>query len=326
MSDFKWGILGTGGIARAFAKDLSLLEGHRVVAVGSRSEASAADFVSHFPDATGYGTYEELVTADVDAIYVATPHTFHAENSLLALNAGKPVLCEKPFTINAQEARSVIDRAHELKLPLLEAIWTRFLPHIQQVREILKSGVLGDIHTVIADHGQFLPEEIAPRLWRPELGGGALLDLGIYPITLAHLVLGAPQSFTVSATLTEENVDDQISMIFDYPHGAQALLSATMLNRTAITGVIAGSKARLEMDGFFFAPTTMRLISRDGQVQTFPNNYKGLGLREEAVEFARMVRANELESPLAPHAMTLEIMELMDAIREKIGVSYPSER
>jgi predicted dehydrogenase len=326
MSEFKWGILGTGGIARAFAKDLSLLEGHRVVAVGSRSAASAADFVSHFPDATGYGTYAELVTADVDAIYVATPHTFHAENSLLALNAGKPVLCEKPFTINAQEARAVIDRAHELKLPLLEAIWTRFLPHIQQVREILNSGVLGDIHTVIADHGQYLPEEIAPRLWRPELGGGALLDLGIYPITLAHLVLGAPQSFTVSATLTDEKVDNQISMIFDYQQGAQALLSATMLNRTAITGVVAGSKARLEMDGFFFAPTTMRLISRDGQVQTFPNNYKGLGLREEAVEFARMVRANELESPLAPHAMTLEIMELMDAIREKIGVSYPTER
>jgi predicted dehydrogenase len=324
--DFKWGILGTGGIAKAFAKDLSYLQGHRVAAVGSRNSASAAEFASQFPGSVGYGSYEELVAADVDAIYVATPHTFHAENSLLALNAGKPVLCEKPFTINAKEARAVIDKAHELKLPLLEAIWTRFLPHIQQVREILKSGVLGDIHTVIADHGQFLPEEIAPRLWRPELGGGALLDLGIYPITLAHLVLGAPQSFTVSATLTDEKVDNQISMIFDYPQGAQALLSATMLNRTAITGVISGSKARLEMDGFFFVPTTMRLISRDGQVQTFPNNYQGHGLREEAVEFARMVRANELESPLAPHAMSLEIMELMDAIREKIGVSYPTER
>jgi predicted dehydrogenase len=323
--DFKWGILGTGGIAKAFSKDLSYLQGHRVAAVGSRNSASAAEFASKFPGATGYGSYEELVAADVDAIYVATPHTFHAENSLLALNAGKPVLCEKPFTINAKEARAVIDKAHELKLPLLEAIWTRFLPHIQQVREILKSGVLGDIHTVIADHGQFLPEEIAPRLWRPELGGGALLDLGIYPITLAHLVLGAPQSFTVSATLTDEKVDNQISMIFDYPQGAQALLSATMLNRTAITGVISGSKARLEMDGFFFVPTTMRLISRDGQVQTFPNNYQGHGLREEAVEFARMVRANELESPLAPHAMSLEIMELMDAIREKIGVRYPTE-
>jgi hypothetical protein len=324
--DFKWGILGTGGIARAFAKDLSYLQGHRVTAVGSRSAKSAAEFVLEFPGATGYGTYEELVTADVDAIYVATPHTFHAENSLLALNAGKPVLCEKPFTINAKEASSVIDRARELKLPLLEAIWTRFLPHIQQMREIIASGALGDIHTVIADHGQFLPEEIAPRLWWPELGGGALLDLGIYPITLAHLVLGAPQAFVASATLTNQGVDSQISMIFDYPQGAQAMLSATMLNRTAISAVISGSKARLEMDGFFFAPTTMRLITRDGEVQVYPNNYQGHGLREEAVEFARMVRAHEIESPLALHAMSLEIMKLMDAIREKIGVTYPSER
>jgi predicted dehydrogenase len=326
MNKFKWGVLGTGGIARAFARDLAFLDGHQVAAVGSRNAASAASFASEFPDAKPFASYEELVLADVDAIYVATPHTFHFENSLLALNAGKPVLCEKPFTINLAEARVLVDKARELNLPLLEAIWTRFLPHIQQMREIISSGALGEIHTVIADHGQFLPEEIAPRLWRPELGGGALLDLGIYPITLAHLVLGVPQSFSASATLTDLGVDSQISMIFDYSSGAQAMINATMLNRTAISGVISGSKARLEMDGFFFAPTSIRLISRDGDVTEFPNTYKGHGLREEAVEFARMVRAKELESPLAPHAMTLEIMELMDAIRARIGVRYPSEK
>ena len=326
MNEFKWGILGTGGIARSFARDLALVQGHRVTAVGSRTAQGAADFCKEFVDAKPYASYQELVAADVDAIYVATPHTFHFENSLLALKAGKPVLCEKPFTINAAEAKILITTARELNLPLLEAIWTRFLPHIKQMREIISSGALGEIKTVIADHGQFLPEEIAPRLWRPELGGGALLDLGIYPITLVHLVLGIPDTFTVSATLTDEKVDSQISMIFDYTSGAQAMLSATMLNRTAISAVISGSKARLELDGFFFAPTSMRLISHDGQVQEFPNDYVGHGLREEAVEFARMVRSNELESPLAPHAMTLEIMELMDAIREKIGVRYPSEK
>jgi predicted dehydrogenase len=324
--DFRWGILGTGGIARAFARDLAFLKGHQVAAVGSRSASKAADFASEFPGSKPFASYEELVAADVDAIYVATPHTFHAENSLLALNAGKPVLCEKPFTINAIEARAVIEKARELDLPLLEAIWTRFLPHIQKMREIIASGALGDIHTVIADHGQYLPEEIAPRLWWPELGGGALLDLGIYPITLAHLVLGTPQSFAASATLTNQGVDSQISMIFDYASGAQAMLNATMLNRTAISGVISGSKARLEMDGFFFAPTTMRLITRDGEVEEFSNTYQGHGLREEAVEFARMVRVNEIESPMAPHSMSLEIMELMDAIRAKIGVVYPSEK
>lgn len=324
--DFAWGILGTGGIARAFAGDLAYLDGHRVAAVGSRTHQGAENFASQFPGAQAFGSYEELVNSDVDAIYIATPHPFHAENSLLALNAGKPVLCEKPFTINATQARALIDRARELNLPLLEAIWTRFLPHIAKMREILESGLLGQIQTVIADHGQYLPENIAPRLWQPELGGGALLDLGIYPITLAHLVLGLPESFLLSASLTDKEIDSQISMIFNYKNGAQALLSATMLNRTAVTCVISGERARLEMDGFFFAPTTMRLISREGEITEFPNSYKGIGLREEAVEFARMVRANEIESPLAPHTMTLEIMELMDSIRAKIGVRYPGEK
>lgn len=325
-NNFKWGILGTGGIAQAFANDLIHLGDHRVAAVGSRTRKSAENFAAQFPGAQAFGSYEELVNSDVDAIYVATPHTFHFENSLLALNAGKPVLCEKPFTINAAEARTLIERARELNLPLLEAIWTRFLPHIAKVREILASGLLGEVQTVIADHGQYLPEDIAPRLWQPELGGGALLDLGIYPITLAHLVLGIPESFQISSTLTDKAIDSQISMIFQYNNGAQALLSATMLNRTAITGVISGSLARLEMDGFFFAPTAMRLISREGDVTQFPNEYEGIGLREEAVEFARMVHAREIESPLAPHAITLEIMELMDSIRAKMGVRYPSEK
>lgn len=325
-NNFKWGILGTGGIAQAFANDLIHLGDHRVAAVGSRTRESAENFAAQFAGAQAFGSYEELVNSDVDAIYVATPHTLHFENSLLALNAGKPVLCEKPFTINAVEARALIERARELNLPLLEAIWTRFLPHIAKVRDILASGLLGEVQTVIADHGQYLPEDIAPRLWQPELGGGALLDLGIYPITLAHLVLGIPSSFQISATLTDKAIDSQISMIFQYNNGAQALLSATMLNRTAITGVISGSLARLEMDGFFFAPTAMRLISREGELTQFPNEYEGSGLREEAVEFARMVRACEIESPLAPHAMTLEIMELMDSIRAKMGVQYPSEK
>lgn len=325
LNDFRWGILGTGKIARAFANDLAYLDSHCVAAVGSRTNKSAENFALQFPGAQPFGSYEELVASEVDAIYIATPQPFHAENSLLALNAGKPVLCEKPFTINVTEARTLIERARELNLPLLEAIWTRFLPHIAKVREILESGLLGEIHTVIADHGQYLPENISPRLWQPELGGGALLDLGIYPITLAHLALGIPESFLASASLTDRAIDSQISMIFNYKNGAHALLSATMLNRTALTGVISGDKARLEMDGFFFAPTAMRLITREGEVTEFPNSYKGIGLREEAVEFARMVRANEIESPLAPHAMTLEIMELMDSIRAKIGVRYPTE-
>lgn len=326
MSDFKWGILGSGGIANDFARDLRFLTGHAVAAVGSRSLDSAEKFAAQYPGCTPYGSYEELVRADVDAIYVATPHTFHAENSILALRAGKPVLCEKPFTINAAEAKAVIDCAHEMNLPLLEAIWTRFLPHIHKVREIIASGALGTIRTVTADHGQFLPYSRAPRLWEPSLGGGALLDLGIYPITLAHIVFGKPESFIASATLTDLGVDLQSSMVLTYRDGAQSILTSTMANKTRMSATIAGDKARIELDGIFYKPTSMRVVTLAGEVTEYPNTYEGHGLREEAVEFARMVRAGENESPLMPHSTTLEIMEFMDAVRSEIRVRYPSEK
>ena len=325
VKKFSWGILGTGGIARAFADDLANLPDHSVAAVGSRTLAAATTFAKGYPGAIAYGSYQELVESDVDAIYIATPHTFHAEHSLLALGAGKPVLCEKPFTINAGQARSVVELARSTGLPLLEAIWTRFLPHIHLMQQIIERGDLGEILTVSADHGQYLPREKHPRLWEPALGGGALLDLGIYSITLAHLVLGAPEKITSDVTKTDEGVDLQTSMIFHYQSGAQAILTCTMANRTAITATIAGSKARLELDASFYTPTSMRLITRDGDVTEYPNTYIGHGLREEAIEFARMVRAGEIESPLMPHSRTIEIMELMDSVRREHGVIYPGE-
>lgn len=325
MSNFRWGILGTGGIAQAFARDLQLLEGHTFAAVGSRTIDSANSFAANFSGCIPYGSYQDLVDSDVDAIYVATPHTFHFEHAQLALNAGKPVLCEKPFTINSAQAQTLIDLASEKNLALMEAIWTRFLPHIQVVRDIVHSGVLGNIQTLTADHGQYLPRDLHPRLWEPGLGGGALLDLGIYPITFADIVLGTPASITARAELTDDGVDLQSSMIFQYPNGAHALLSCTMANRTPNTAVVAGNLARLEVDGFFFAPTSMRVITRDGAVTEYQSSYEGIGLREEAVEFARIVNVGAIESPLAPHKKTLEIMHLMDEIRVQIGVKYPNE-
>jgi predicted dehydrogenase len=325
MSSFRWGILGTGGIAQAFARDLAYLDDHVVAAVGSRSQTSADTFKSEFPSAVAFGSYEELVTSDVDAIYIASPHPMHEEHAMLALKAGKPVLCEKAFTINAQQAENLITYARENKLALMEAMWTRFLPHIHQIQSIIAAGTLGQIETVIADHGQFIPSERALRLWEPELGGGALLDLGIYPLTLAHLVLGAPTSITAQATLTDKQVDLQTSMILGYSNGAHALLSCTMAVRSSVTAVIAGDKARIEIDGSFYAPTSFRVITRDGEVTEYPRNYEGGGLREEAREFARIVRAGEIESPLMTHATTLELMRQMDEIRRQVGVRYPGE-
>ena len=325
MSAFRWGILGTGGIAQAFARDLAYLDAHVVAAVGSRSQASADKFKSEFPSATAFGSYVDLVESEVDAIYVASPHPMHEEHAMLALKAGKPVLCEKAFTINAQQAENLITYSRDNKLALMEAMWTRFLPHIHQIQSIIAAGTLGQIETVIADHGQFIPPERALRLWEPELGGGALLDLGIYPLTLAHLVLGAPTSITAQSTLTDKKVDLQTSMILTYENGAHAILSCTMAVRSSVSAVIAGEKARIEIDGSFYAPTSFRVITRDGEVTEYPRNYEGGGLREEAREFARIVRAGEIESPLMTHATTLDLMRQMDEIRRQVGVRYPGE-
>ena len=325
MSTFRWGIIGTGGIAQTFAEDLKRLDGHVVAAVGSRTLTSAQNFAKQFSDAVAYGSYEELVAADVDAVYVATPHPMHYENTLLAMRAGKPVLCEKAFTVNAKEARALVAFAQEQKIPLMEAMWSRFLPHMQQVKEIVSSGVLGEITNIVADHGQFIPYERAARLWEPELGGGALLDLGIYPLTLAHLILGSPVSIHAEATLTEKKVDLNTSMMLRYASGAHALLSCTMASRGSVSAMIVGDRARIEIDGSFYAPTSFRVITRDGEVTEYPNKYVGHGLREEAAEFARVVRSGEIESPLMPHSTSIELMEMMDSIRAQIGVKYPNE-
>jgi len=244
---------------------------------------------------------------------------------MLAMRAGKPVLCEKAFTINESQASKLINFSRQQQIPLMEAMRTRFLPHIAEIKRIIDAGKLGDIQTVNADHGQYIPIERALRLWEPTLGGGALLDLGIYPLTLAHLVLGVPESITAKATLTDQKVDLQTSMILTYKSGAHAMLSCTMAVRSSVSAVIAGEKARIEIDGSFYAPTSFRVITRDGDVTEYPKNYQGGGLREEAQEFSRMVRAGEIESPLMTHETTLELMRQMDEVRRQIGVKYPNE-
>lgn len=326
MKKFKWGVLGTGGIATAFVKDLLLAQGHEVVAVGSRTLGKAQEFANNIPTATAYGSYKDLVNdPNVDAIYVATPHPSHEENTLLALTAGKPVLCEKPFAISAKQAQSMMNCAKENNVALLEAMWTRYLPHIAVVREILASGVLGKIETVEADHGQRLADQNIARIVDPQLAGGALLDLGIYPVSFAHLVLGAPSAITARAVMTDRGVDAQTSAIFDYDSGAQAIINTTMNALTPCRAVVSGLLGRLEIDSTFYVPTAMRVILFDGTVTEYPNNYVGHGLREQAIEMARVVGSGVLESPLMPWSETLSVMQTLDQIRDQIGLVYPFE-
>jgi predicted dehydrogenase len=325
MSNFNWGILGPGGIAKAFAEDLKKLDGHSIAAVGSRTLSNAQSFANTF-GGTAYGSYEELVAdPQVDAIYVATPHPAHKENVILALNAGKPVLCEKPFAVNAAEAQQMVDAAHKNGVALMEAMWARFLPHYAQVREIIQSGVLGKIHTIQADHGQRLADQNIPRLVEPSLAGGALLDLGIYPVSFAHMILGNPSKITSSAVLTDKGVDAQTSMIFDYADGAQAVLNTTMIEQTPCRAVVAGLNGWLEIDRTFYNPASMRVVLNDGTTTEYPSSYVGHGLREQAEVFKQLVTSGQRQSQILNWQDTVDIMKTLDQVRSQIGLKYPFE-
>jgi predicted dehydrogenase len=325
--EFRWGILASGGIAQAFARDLSYFNNHIVAAVGSRSQESADAFAAEFPGCAAYSSYEALVAdPSLDAIYVASPHPYHVSNTVLALNAGKPVLCEKPFTINAAEAREMKATADANGVALMEAMWARFLPHMHKVREILASGILGQIWAVEADHGQRLSDYANPRHWEPSLGGGALLDLGIYPISFAHMVLGVPNKISASATFTDKGVDASSSVIFDYKDGAQAILTSNMMVSTPCRATICGTLGKIEIDRTFYNPASMRVIMHDGTTTEYPSDYKGHGLREQAAEFERVVRNGEKSSSILTPDESILIMESLDEVRRQIGLIYPSEK
>lgn len=326
-TEFRWGILASGGIAQAFARDLSYFNHHIVAAVGSRSQESADSFAAEFPGCIAYASYEALVAdPTLDAIYVASPHPYHVSNTVLALNAGKPVLCEKPFTINAAEARQMKAAADANGVALMEAMWARFLPHMHKVREILASGILGDIWAVEADHGQRLSDYANPRHWEPSLGGGALLDLGIYPISFAHMVLGVPDKITSSATFTDKGVDASSTVIFDYKSGAQAILTSNMMVSTPCRATICGTLGKIEIDRTFYNPTSMRVIMHDGTTTEYPKEYKGHGLRDQALEFEKVVRSGAKSSAILTPDESILIMESLDEVRKQIGLIYPSER
>jgi len=324
MSEIRWGVIGTGGIARAFARDLQRVPGQKVTAVGSRTIEKANAFASEF-DCTALGSYHALVESDVDAIYVATPHPMHAPNTILALSHGKPVLCEKPFAVNARESSAMIAEARKRDLLLVEAMWSRFLPHYRAIREMIRAGEFGEIISVSADHGQNLPLPKYYRLHAPELAGGALLDLGIYPLSFAYFVLGAPQSVVAKGEFTETGVDSQTSMILRYDNGAHANLTTTLLVKSPCTATIVGTRGTLFIDGDFYTPTSMRFKKTTGEVIEIPKTYEGHGLREQAIEFAALLQAGKKESELMSHSDTQSIMETMDEIRSQINLFYPFE-
>lgn len=320
----RWGVIGSGWIAGTFAADLARSATGRVVAVGSRTQEAADRFGDRFEIPIRHDSYEALVEDPaVDVVYVATPHPMHHDNALLALEVGKPVLVEKAFTMNAAEARDLVGAARSRGLFLMEAMWTRFLPHIAEVRRLLAARALGDIVSVSADHGQWFARDPAHRLFAAELGGGALLDLGVYPVSFASMVLGKPDRILALVDPAFTGVDGQTSMLFGYPGGAQAILTCTLFARTPTRAAIVGTEARIEVDGVFYAPSRFSLISRQGESTRFEPPYDGRGMRYQADEVVRCLREGLTESPLMPLDETVSIMETMDAVlgQAKVGLN-----
>ena len=322
----RWGILATGWIAEQFVKDLNL-HGHRVTAVGSRSQSSADRFAAEFGIPTAHGSYEALCAdPNVDAIYVATPHPMHADNARLALSHGKHVLVEKAFTVNAREAREIVDLAAGRGLVILEAMWTRFLPHMLRIREIVRSGVLGEIRSVVADHTQDLPDDPAHRLNALELGGGALLDLGIYPISFTFDVLGAPRTIAATARLKSTGADGTVATMFTYESGAISLTLSGSDTAGRNIATIHGTEGRIEIDKVWYVPTSFRRYDATNTVvEEYVSKVEGRGMQYQAAELERLVAEKQIAGAILSPTESVAIMACLDTIRQQIGLKYPTD-
>ncbi len=320
----RWGILATGHIARSFVRDL-IDSGFAVTAVGSRAPAAAEAFAAEFGIPNPHGSYEKLVAdPEVDVIYVATPHPHHVDAALLAIDAGKHVLIEKPLTLNRADAQRIADRAAERGVMAMEAMWTRFLPHMVHLRSLLASGAIGEVRTVMADHTQSLPTDPAHRLQNPDLGGGALLDLGVYPVSFAVDVLGLPTGIVAHASMTPTGVDRQTAMIFSYDDGRQAVLHCALDTAGSNRAVVLGTTGAIELDRVWYTPTALTRYDREWNVvERFEADVTSRGMQFQAAELeARVAGA-------APSALPIDesvaIMGVLDEVRSLIGLRYPGE-
>ncbi|MGH8855084.1 MAG: Gfo/Idh/MocA family protein [Telluria sp.] len=325
----RWGILGTGGIARAFALGLKQVPGAVLAAVGSRTPDSARNFARELGIDAAYGSYEELADATgVDIIYIATPHAMHARNAQLALRGGKAVLCEKPFAINRREAGEVVALARAKNLFLMEAMWTRFLPALAEVRRIMASGEIGAITQVHADFGFSATLDPEHRINKRELGGGALLDLGIYPLSIACALLGKVETVQAQAIMSgdgDDAVDTSTAFIMKHVGGTLSVCSCSIRARSASELVVSGTGGSIRMHRLFHLADRVSVDLQDGSSRTIPTPYLGNGYPHEAIEAGRCLREGVIEHPLMTHADTLAVMALLDVIRAQIGLRYPSD-
>jgi len=320
---FNWGIIGLGKIAEKFAADLPHTENGVLHAVASRTISKATEFAKRHGASHILGSYEEILAVpNLDAIYIATPHNLHFENTMMCLEAGIPVLCEKPMAINLNQAEQMVALSRERNVFLMDALWTRFLPHFVEVKKIVDSGVLGPITSLVADFGFEANEKNHKRLFSKRLGGGALLDIGIYPIFASLALLGKPTEINAKAEFGDTGVDMKVDMEFLYGNTCTAQLSCSLLEHTPSDLLIEGERGTLEVGRRFHGPNNYDLRIRDNDQKISNFKYNCNGYKYEADEVSRCIGIGQTESDIMPLDFTLELMTLLDQVRRKAGIFY----
>jgi len=323
----RWGILGPGAVSRKFAAGLKSAEGAELVAVGSRSRERAERFAAEYGARRVHAGYETLADDDgIDAVYIGTPHSYHREHTILCLHHGKHVLCEKPFALDAVEAAEMIRTAREQRRTLMEAMWMRFFPAMEKVRELVAEGVIGDIRRVAADFGFHADFDPAHRLFNRFLGGGALLDIGIYGLSLAHMLLGTPARISGTARMGETGVDEESTVMLAYENSGSAVLTMSIRRDTPCEALILGTDGWLRIPSPWWAASRI-VIKREGKEETTLDlPFKANGFTHEAEGFMGSIRAVKLENDVMPLDESLAIMRTIDEIRRQWGIRFPSER
>lgn len=322
----RWGILATARIARKFIAGVRASEHGQVVAVGSRSQATADAFGEELDIPRRHGSYQALADdANVDAIYVATPHPMHKDATILCLQAGKAVLCEKPFAVNAAQAAEAVAVARERKVFCMEAMWSRFLPSVRKAKEIVDSGRLGELRMIMADFGFRTGWNPEGRLLKPELAGGGLLDVGIYPISLAGMFLGEAREIASLAHIGETGVDEQAGIVIKYDGGRIASMTTGVRIHTPMEAWLLGTEAKIHLHHAWWRGGKLTVLKDQHEQETIDPPMVGNGYNYEADEVARCLAAGKLESDAIPLDETLSLMRTLDAIRAQWGLTYPFE-
>ena len=311
----RWGYLGAGGIAKTIAADFGHA-GLKIQAVATRDMERTNAFADKFNIPNRHADYADLVAdPEVDVVYISTVQTLHREHTLLAIAAGKHVLLEKPFTMNAADSHAIYDAAKAKGVFVMEAMWTRFLPTMDAVFAVINSGAIGTPHFVYGDHSQFLPIERAPRLWNREQGGGAHFDLGIYPVSFAIRVLGFPDSVSGKSVMTDTGVDSATAAVMHYNNGSLALINSCMTMAGTVSAVVHGTKGHIELDGSFYEQTTFRVYDNNREIiKSYDEKIQGRGMQYQAIHVEECIAKGLTESPIMSLADTVRIMEVMEQI------------